>query len=107
MKIKSSWGAMGSCSGWASAAPRPRVMVLGCGSSTDASRRVGDTVAEPILTELGKSGRVEAISRSHAQAARGLERRKRLLGCEEDSVACLAELTAASVLGGLLVKGRF
>lgn len=79
----------------AQAAPKARVVVLGFNGSTEQLKRVGDTVAEQILTELGKSGRADAISPTEVQAVLGVERQRHLLNCNDDASSCLAEMTAA------------
>lgn len=79
----------------ASAAERVRVVVLGFDGSTDALRRVGTSVAEQVLTELGRFEQLEAMGASDVQALLGMERQKAMLGCAEASSSCLSEMSAA------------
>lgn len=76
-------------------AERPRVVVIGVSASNEKLKQVGATIAEQILTELGRTERVEAMGASDVQAVLGLERQKQVLGCTEASSSCLAEISSA------------
>src|SRR5258706_9658461 len=76
-------------------AGKPRVVVLNVATSEPSMAQLGVTVSEMILTEMGRSGRVEAIGQSDIAAVLGLEKQKELLGCGEASSSCLAQFSAA------------
>lgn len=77
------------------AAEKPRVVVLGISGSSEKLKQIGESVAEQVLTELGKTELVEAMGTSDVQAVLGMERQKQMLGCSENSTSCLAEISAA------------
>lgn len=79
----------------ASAAERTRVVVLGVGASDAKLKQLADSIAEQVLTELGRSKRVDAMGTSDMAAVLGLERQKAVLGCSDQSASCLAEISAA------------
>jgi TolB-like protein len=77
------------------ASERVRVVVLGFDGSTEALRRLGASVAEQVLTELGRAEQIEAMGASDVQTLLGLERQKSMLGCADSSKTCLTEISAA------------
>ncbi len=77
------------------AAERPRLVVIGIESSSDALRKDADLIAEQVLTELGRTGLLDAMGTSDVSAALGIERQRQLLGCDESSTSCLAEISNA------------
>jgi TolB-like protein len=86
-------------------------VVLGVSGSSEALRRVGDSVSEQILTELGRNELIDAIGTSDVQSMLGIERQKELLGCSEKSNTCMAEMSEALgapwlVLGSLAQFGK-
>lgn len=101
-----------SCLGLAAvAAEKPRVVVLGIGASSEKLKPIADSVAEQLLTELGRTGRLDAMGTSDVSAVLGLERQKQMLGCSDQSSSCLAEISAAMgapwlVTGNLAQLGK-
>ena len=91
------WSALAVCltTGAAAAAEKPRVVVLPIEGSTESLVRIGSSISEQILTELGRTELVEAMGSSDVQLLLGMERQKTLLGCSEASNACLAEMSSA------------
>jgi TolB-like protein len=77
------------------AAPRPKVVVLSVGYSEDSLQKLSGSIAEVILTELGRTRKVEAMGTSDVSTILGLERQRQMLGCAEESASCLAEISAA------------
>lgn len=77
------------------AAERPKVVVLNLAGSDPSLQRVAETMSESLLTELGRSGKVEAIGPGDLAAVMGLERQKAMLGCTADATNCFAEVSAA------------
>ncbi len=79
----------------AGAAEKPRVVVLAIGASSETLKPIAASVAEQLLTELGRTGRLEVMGTSDVSAVLGLERQKTMLGCTDQSSSCLAEISAA------------
>jgi TolB-like protein len=80
--------------GSALAGERTRVAVMSVASS-EPLRPVAESIAEQVLTDLGRERRFEVIGTSDVQAMLGLERQRQLLGCPETAADCMAELSAA------------
>ncbi len=91
------WSALAVCltTGAAAAAEKPKVVVLPMEGSTESLVRIGSSISEQILTELGRTELVEAMGSSDVQLLLGMERQKTLLGCSEASNSCLAEMSSA------------
>lgn len=73
---------------------RTKVAVLPTQSSAEL-RAVADSIAEQVLTELARDGRIEPVGASDVAALLGLERQQQLMGCSEASTSCMAEISAA------------
>ncbi len=92
-------------------AERPRLIVLNLGASSEKLKPFAESISEQLLTELGRSGRLEAMGASDVSAVLGLERQKSMLGCADASTSCLAEVSAALgapwlVTGNLAQAGK-
>lgn len=95
----------------AGAAEKIRVVVLNVGASDPKLKQLADSIAEQILTELGRSKRLDVIGMSDISAVLGMERQKSILGCTDQSSSCLAEISAAMgapflVTGNLARAGK-
>jgi TolB-like protein len=77
------------------ATPKQKVVVTGLVGSDAATEKLAATLTDSVLTELTRSGAVDPVSPRDLTAVLGMERQKQLLGCAEDSSACMAEMTAA------------
>lgn len=87
--------AIGLLSATALAAEREKLLVLDISVSAPELKATANNLAEQLLTELAKNDRFEVIGSSDVTLLLGLERQKQLLGCEETSASCLAELGGA------------
>ncbi|MBI3186094.1 MAG: hypothetical protein HYZ28_28490 [Myxococcales bacterium] len=74
---------------------RAKVVVLQPRSFDASTDKRGEELAELVLTELAATGRVEALGASDISAILGAERQRALLGCDESSSSCLAEIGGA------------
>jgi TolB-like protein len=81
--------------GSAQAESKPKVVVLNLAPSDPSLKQLADSLSEQVLTELGRTRRVDTLGQSDMTAVLGLERQKQLLGCGELATSCLAEFSAA------------
>jgi TolB-like protein len=79
----------------AMAEEKTRVAVLGVTGSTPQLTSVGNGITEQILTELGRTTRIDAMGASDVATVLGNERQKEILGCSANASSCLAEVSAA------------
>lgn len=80
-------------------------------NSGEKLKPVADSIAEQMLTEMGKFERLEVMGASDVTSLLGLERQKAVLGCSDASASCLAEISAAlgapwMVTGTLAQSGK-
>jgi TolB-like protein len=73
----------------------PRLVVTGLSAGDPALTALATAAEEQLVGELGRLGRFEVIGRTEMTTLLGIERQRQLLGCSEDSSACLAELSGA------------
>lgn len=79
----------------ASAAPRPRVMVLDTEPTESSLTRLVRPIVEAVSAELLATGRYDVMTSADVATMIGVERQKQLLGCDDDSGSCLAEIGSA------------
>ena len=75
--------------------PPIRVALLDLVASKDVPERPLAALTTALAPEVRKLEGVSAISSSEVRDMLGLERQKQLLGCNEDSSTCLAEIAGA------------
>jgi hypothetical protein len=78
----------------AAAAPRPRLAFLGLTPQAGMPAPVVASVSEYVQTELADLGAYEVIGLGDIDSLLGLERKKQLLGCDDDT-SCLTEIGGA------------
>ncbi len=80
---------------FAATAERPRVVVMGVTTSGEKLKALADSISEQLLTELGKTEKVEVMGSSDVAAVLGMERQRATMGCADDTSSCVAEISAA------------
>lgn len=73
---------------------KPRVAVLEIKSVDEEYAGAAKLLAEMLLTDLARSGRLDVIGASDIATMVGFEKQKQLLGCSEEN-SCLAEIGGA------------
>jgi TolB-like protein len=77
------------------AAEKPKLVVTEFASSGGVEKETAALLADAVATEVNTRGFFEPLTAKDVQTLIGLERQKQLLGCSEDSSACLTELAGA------------
>jgi TolB-like protein len=77
-----------------SAAEKPKMMVLEFTSSGGVEPEVAAALSEAVTSEVAQRGFFDVMSAKEVQTLLGVERRKQVLGCAEQS-SCLTELAGA------------
>lgn len=77
-------------------------------SLSGVETKLGEAYVERFATLLGRDPRLKVTTRRDIEAVLGFERQKALLGCDEGSTSCLAELAGGlgvdALLSGSLAK---
>lgn len=77
------------------AAPHKPTVAAGGVSFVNLNDKEGDAYIDFFADRLGRSGRLEVVTRSQIVQLLGLERQRQLMGCPEEGSSCLAELSGA------------
>lgn len=87
---------------------KPKLLVLGLTPAGGLEAETADAFSEAISSELAKSAYFSVVAKKEMETLIGLERQRQMMGCGEDSSACLAELAGALgarfVLSGSLAR---
>ncbi len=91
-----------------SGAEKPKLAITALSSAGEVAPDIAKSITELVTAEVAARGYFDAISSAEIATLLGVERQRQLLGCNEESGSCLAEMTGAIgarfVMSGTLAK---